>query len=146
MEMALSIVVLPEPVPPEMTMLKRLAPAIFSAVAMAFDIDPPAGVTGTAVLGEIEIEYVIDRGPKTGTVTGTAAATETEIMTIIALGAVGPLAHPYADVLAAALVHPYVDVLAAAHARALAPVTVLGHVLDLIDGDLGLGVARLLLL
>src|SRR3546814_2512153 len=29
---ALSIVVLPEPVPPEMTMLKRLAPAIFSAV------------------------------------------------------------------------------------------------------------------
>ena len=114
--------------------------------AVAAAVDPPAGVTGTAVLAEIEIEYVIDRGPKTGTVTGTAAATETEIMTIIALGAVGPLAHPYADVLAAALVHPYVDVLAAAHARALAPVTVLGHVLDLIDGDLGLGVARLLLL
>lgn len=100
--------------------------------AVAAAVDPPAGVTGTAVLVVIEIEYGIDRGPKT--VTGTAAATETEIMTIIALGAVGPLAHPYADVLAAA------------HARALVPVTALGHVLDLLDGDLGLGVARLLLL
>lgn len=100
--------------------------------AVAVAVDPPAGVTGTAVLAEIEIEYGIDRGPKT--VTGTAAATETETMTIIALGAAGPLAHPYADVLAAA------------HARALVPVTALGHVLDLLDGDLGLGVARLLLL
>lgn len=98
--------------------------------AVAAAVDPPAGVTGTAVLVVIEIEYGIDRGPKTGT----AAATGIEIMTIIALGAVGPLAHPYADVLAAA------------HARALVPVTALGHVLDLLDGDLGLGVARLLLL
>ncbi|EKV06777.1 Arginine rich protein [Penicillium digitatum] len=94
--------------------------------------DPPAGVTGTAVLAGTEIGYGIDRGPKT--VTETAAATETEITIIIALGATGPLAHPYADVLAAV------------HARALVLVTALGHVLDLLDGDLGLGVARLLLL
>ena len=100
--------------------------------AVAAAADPPAGVTGTAVLAEIEIEYGIDRGPKT--VTETAAATETEIMTIIALGAVAPLAHPYADVLEAA------------HARALVLATALGHVLDLLDGDLGLGVVRLLLL
>jgi hypothetical protein len=37
---ALSIVVLPEPVPPEMTTFIRLAPAIFSTVAIFSDIDP----------------------------------------------------------------------------------------------------------
>jgi hypothetical protein len=89
-----------------------------------------AAVTGTAVLAAIEREYGIDRGPETET----AAATETT--TIIVLGAIGPLAHPYADVLAAA--H--------ARARAVVLVTEDGHDLDLLDGDLGLGVVRLLLL
>ena len=37
---ALSIVVLPEPVPPEMTMFMRQAPAILSAVAIFSDIEP----------------------------------------------------------------------------------------------------------
>lgn len=100
--------------------------------AVAAAVDLPAGVTGTAVFAAIEREYEIDRGRKTAT--ETAAATETEIMTIIVLGAIGPLAHLYADVLAAA------------HARAFVLATALGHVLDLLDGDLGLGVARLLLL
>src|SRR3546814_7422241 len=40
LERALSIVVLPEPVPPEMTMLKRLAPAILSAVHIFWLIAP----------------------------------------------------------------------------------------------------------
>jgi hypothetical protein len=96
--------------------------------AGAAAVDPPAGVTGTAALAEIEIEYGIDRGPET------AAATETEIMTIIVLGAVGPLAHPYADVLAAA------------HAHVLVLATALGHDLDLLDDGLGPGVALLPLL
>ena len=84
--------------------------------AVAAAVDPPAGTIGTVVLAATE------------------TATETEIMTIIVLGAVGPLAHLYADVLAAA--------------RARTPLVLMtegGHVLDLLDGDLGLGVARLLL-
>lgn len=97
----------------------------------------------TATSGMIEVVEATDQAVAaavdlpagTAVLAATETATETEIMTIIVLGAVGPLAHLYADVLAAA--------------RARTPlvlVTVLGHVLDLLDGDLGLGVARLLLL
>jgi hypothetical protein len=100
--------------------------------AVAVAVAQLADVTGTAVLAAIEREYGIDRGPETETETETAAATETT--TIIVLGAVGPLAHPYADVLAPA------------HARAVVLVTEDGHDLDLLDGDLGLGVVRRLLL
>lgn len=102
--------------------------AIDQAVAAA--VDPLSGVTGTVV--EIGTDYGIARGLTIVTVTVTA--TETEIMTIIALGAVGLLAHLYADVRAAAL------------ARVLEAVNVLDHVLVLLDGDLGLGAARLRLL
>ncbi|KAJ5773514.1 hypothetical protein N7457_008410 [Penicillium paradoxum] len=67
--------------------------------------------------------------PSSG-VTGTAVTLETESMTIIALGAVGPPARLYADVRVAARAHESV-------------VTALDHVLDPLGDDLGLGVARL---
>ena len=69
--MALSIVVLPEPVPPEMTMLKRLAPAILSAVAILVLIEPkPAIMSSVIGLAEnLRIEIAVPRSDSGGTIT-----------------------------------------------------------------------------
>ena len=63
LEIAFSIVVLPEPVPPEMTMLNRLAPAIFSAVAIRGLIEPkPAIMSSVIGLAEnLRIEMAVPR-------------------------------------------------------------------------------------
>ena len=68
---ALSIVVLPEPVPPEMTMLMRLAPAILSAVAILSDIEPKPFIM-SIVIGfseNLRIEIAVPRSDSGGTMT-----------------------------------------------------------------------------
>ena len=60
---ALSIVVLPEPVPPEMMMFMRLAPAIFSTVAIFSDIEPKPRIM-SMVIGfseNLRIEMAVPR-------------------------------------------------------------------------------------
>jgi hypothetical protein len=70
---ALSIVVLPEPVPPEMTMLKRHAPAILSAVAIFSDMLPPFAIMSSVIgLAEnLRIEIAVPRKLSGGTMTFT---------------------------------------------------------------------------
>ena len=71
MDSALSIVVLPEPVPPLMTTLNRLAPAIFSAVAIFGDIEPPPAIM-SSVMGfaeNLRIEIAVPRSESGGTMT-----------------------------------------------------------------------------
>ena len=68
---ALSIVVLPEPVPPEMMMLKRLAPAIFRQVAIFSDIEPKFFIMST-VIGfseNLRIEMAVPRSDSGGMMT-----------------------------------------------------------------------------
>ena len=71
LESAFSIVVLPEPVPPEMTMLKRLAPAILSVVAIRSLIDPPRAIMSSVIgLAEnLRIEMAVPRSDSGGTIT-----------------------------------------------------------------------------
>ena len=68
---ALSIVVLPEPVPPEMTTLNRLAPAIFSAVAiLGLMLPNPAIMSSVIGLAEnLRIEMAVPRSDSGGTIT-----------------------------------------------------------------------------
>src|SRR5918994_3314243 len=65
---ALSIVVLPEPVPPEMTTFIRLAPAILSRVAILSDIEPKP-VIMSKVIGfseNLRIEMAVPRSDSGG--------------------------------------------------------------------------------
>ena len=65
------MVVLPEPVPPEMTMLKRQAPAILSAVAIFCDIEPKPAIM-SSVIGfaeNLRIEMAVPRKLSGGTMT-----------------------------------------------------------------------------
>ena len=60
---ALSIVVLPEPVPPEMMTFMRLAPAILSTVAIFSDIEPKPRIM-SSVIGfseNLRIEMAVPR-------------------------------------------------------------------------------------
>ena len=68
---ALSIVVLPDPVPPEMITLKRQAPAILSAVAIFSDMLPPLAIMSRVIgLAEnLRIEIAVPRNDKGGTMT-----------------------------------------------------------------------------
>src|SRR3546814_6390547 len=71
LERALGIVVLPEPVPPEMTMLKRLAPAILSAVHI-FWLIAPHWQSMSSVIGlaeNLRIEIAVPRRDSGGTIT-----------------------------------------------------------------------------
>ncbi len=65
------MVVLPEPVPPEMTMLKRHAPAIFSAVHILFDIAFQSRSMSSVIgLAEnLRIEMAVPRRESGGTMT-----------------------------------------------------------------------------
>src|SRR4026207_2032171 len=66
---ALSMVVLPEPVPPEMTTFIRHAPAIFSAVAIVSLIDPKSR-SMSMVIGfseNLRIEIAVPRRESGGT-------------------------------------------------------------------------------
>src|ERR687898_3667881 len=70
---ALSIVVLPEPVPPEMTTFIRLAPAILSSVAILSDIEPKP-VIMSKVIGfseNLRIEMAVPRSDSGGMMTFT---------------------------------------------------------------------------
>ena len=71
LDSAFSIVVLPEPVPPEITMLNRDAPAIFSRVAMSWLIDPPLAIMSRVIgLAEnLRIEMAVPRSDSGGTIT-----------------------------------------------------------------------------
>jgi hypothetical protein len=65
---ALSMVVLPEPVPPEMTMFIRAAPAILSTVAIFSDIEPKPRIM-SSVIGfseNLRIEMAVPRGSRAG--------------------------------------------------------------------------------
>src|SRR3546814_10541126 len=71
LDMALSIVVLPEPVPPEMTTLNRHAPAIFSTVAILSDMEPPFAIM-SMVIGfseNLRIEIAVPLSDRGGTMT-----------------------------------------------------------------------------
>src|SRR3546814_16445567 len=85
---ALSIVVLPEPVPPEMTMLNRHAPAILSAVAILSDIDPNLAIMSSVIgLAEnLRIEIAVPRKLSGGTLPFTR---ETSLRPASASGVVG---------------------------------------------------------
>src|ERR671916_2913271 len=68
---ALSIVVLPEPVPPEMTTFMRHAPAILSAVHILSDIEPKSR-SMSSVIGfseNLRIEIAVPRSDSGGTIT-----------------------------------------------------------------------------
>jgi hypothetical protein len=68
---AFSIVVLPEPVPPEMMMFMRLAPAILSSVAIFSDIDPKPRIM-SSVIGfseNLRMEMAVPRSESGGTMT-----------------------------------------------------------------------------
>ena len=68
---ALSMVVLPEPVPPEMTTFMRLAPAILSTVAIFSDIEPKLFIM-SMVIGfseNLRIEMAVPRSDSGGTMT-----------------------------------------------------------------------------
>ncbi len=70
---ALSMVVLPEPVPPEMTMFIRHAPAIFSAVHIFSDIEPNS-LSMSRVIGfseNLRMEIAVPRSDSGGTITFT---------------------------------------------------------------------------
>ena len=70
-DMALSMVVLPEPVPPEMTTFMRLAPAIFSTVAIFSDIEPKPRIM-SSVIGfseNLRIEMAVPRSDSGGMMT-----------------------------------------------------------------------------
>src|SRR4051794_41976086 len=67
---ALSIVVLPEPVPPEMTTFIRLAPAILRIVAILSDIEPKLFIM-SSVIGfseNLRIEIAVPRSDSGGRV------------------------------------------------------------------------------
>src|SRR4051812_22411555 len=68
---ALSMVVLPEPVPPEMTTFIRDAPAIFSTVAIFSDIEPKPFIM-SRVIGfseNLRIEIAVPRSDSGGMMT-----------------------------------------------------------------------------
>src|SRR4051794_41357504 len=68
---ALSMVVLPEPVPPEMITFIRLAPAIFKTVAIFSDIEPKLFIM-SSVIGfseNLRIEMAVPRSDSGGTMT-----------------------------------------------------------------------------
>src|SRR5258705_12753201 len=68
---ALSMVVLPEPVPPEMTTFMRLAPAILSTVAIFSDIEPKLFIM-SMVIGfseNLRIEMAVPRSDSGGAMT-----------------------------------------------------------------------------
>src|SRR3712207_3476934 len=68
---ALSMVVLPEPVPPEMMTFMRLAPAIFSTVAILSDIEPKPFIM-SSVIGfseNLRIEMAVPRSDSGGMIT-----------------------------------------------------------------------------
>ncbi|MEO0441873.1 MAG: hypothetical protein AAF067_13495 [Pseudomonadota bacterium] len=72
-DMALSMVVLPEPVPPEITTLKRQAPAILSAVHILSDIEPKPFIM-SSVIGfseNLRIEIAVPLRLSGGTMTFT---------------------------------------------------------------------------
>src|SRR3546814_7963102 len=71
LERALSMVVLPEPVPPEITMLKRQAPAILSAVHIFWLIAPHwASMSSVIGLAEnLRMEMAVPRRDSGGTMT-----------------------------------------------------------------------------
>src|SRR3546814_13414717 len=65
------MVVLPEPVPPEMTMFMRQAPAILSAVAILYDIEPKSR-SMSIVIGfseNLRIEIAVPRSESGGKIT-----------------------------------------------------------------------------
>ena len=65
------MVVLPEPVPPEMTTFIRQAPAIFSAVHILSDIEPKSRSI-SSVIGfseNLRIEIAVPRSESGGTIT-----------------------------------------------------------------------------
>ena len=71
LDSALSIVVFPEPVPPEMTMFMRQAPAIFSAVHILSLIEPKSR-SMSSVIGfseNLRIEIAVPRKDSGGTIT-----------------------------------------------------------------------------
>src|SRR3546814_20639293 len=71
LESALSIVVLPEPVPPEMTMFIRDAPAILRQVAILSDIEPKPFIM-SSVIGfseNLRIEIAVPFKDSGGTMT-----------------------------------------------------------------------------
>ena len=68
---ALSMVVLPEPVPPEMITFMRLAPAILRIVAIFSDIEPKLFIM-SSVIGfseNLRIEIAVPRSDSGGTMT-----------------------------------------------------------------------------
>src|ERR671918_3035768 len=68
---ALSIVVLPEPVPPEITTFMRQAPAIFRQVAIFSDIDPKPRIM-SSVIGfseNLRMEMAVPRSDSGGMMT-----------------------------------------------------------------------------